>query len=962
MKSDRRRVQRVFLEAVKVSNPAGREAVLDSACASDTLLRREVAALLHAHDLPNNALDTPALDVLSLTPCEQQLDTGATDADSAIALGTVIAGRYRLLDRIGEGGMGVVYRAEQIAPMRRTVAVKVIKPGFGSKNTMVRFAAERQALALMDHPNIARILDAGTIESPSVAPGGPQGRPYFVMELVEGVAINKFCTQHQLDLRQRLKLFVPLTQAIQHAHQRGIIHRDLKPANILVVVSDGKPTPVVIDFGIAKSTGESLGDGALETCPGLLMGSIDYMAPEQAEQDARHVDTRTDVYALGAVLYELVCGSTLFDRERVRDSSLFGVASMICEEVPPPPSERALRSTAAVVDAKLGSPVRLSRQLRGELDWIVMKCLEKDRDRRYAAASELADDIERHLHQLPVNAGPPSARYRIGKFVRRHRGSVAAACLALVSLISGIAGMSWGLVHAWRAQAVAVAERDEKVQALKEEERQRFLAVQERQRADGEAKIAKAVASFLQNDLLRLADPQAQVNARFEPDPNLTVRAALDRAAASVERRFSDQPVVEAAIRRTIGRAYDGLGEFGKAIHHLTKSAAIYDALNTGEAEMLEESARYDLGISLRHANRTDEAIPLLERAHAVRAERLGVGHRQTLIAASHLATAYEKAGRTDDSYRLFSDVYDQLRESESDPVSIMAALNNLACLDANRGRVTEAIKRLEELNELWSTRFGATAPPSLEMLLNLGQLYLRANRWTEAIATLENAQRAAQAKLSAEHPSVMSAAFFLAEAHARSGQSAKAGGILEDCRARVLAKVGPTHVRYHAATIELAIWAAEAGHLEQAKNLAENTLKALAPVSATAAYTKASAQWAMARVLLLMGKPVEAEPLARDAVAVFAARRPDDWNYADARVLLGLILMAQNNLADAEPLLTDGVTVFKRMETQLAYTCRRKYPEALAALAACADARHADDEAAHWRAEQQRVAKAMHQ
>ena len=351
------------------------------------------------------------------------------DRPGGFVAGQVIAGRYTLLEVLGEGGMGTVYRAEQTEPVKRQVALKLIKIGMDSRAVLARFDAERQALALMDHPNIARVYDGGTTAA---------GQPFFVMELVSGVPITEYCDRKRLSVRARLELFVAVCQAVQHAHQKGIIHRDLKPSNVLVTEVDGRPTPKVIDFGVAKATEFKLTDQSLADT-GAIVGTPTYMSPEQADPSSMDIDTRTDVYALGVILYELLAGSPPIDAKQFKRGAILEMLRMVREVDPPRPSTKvstaeALPSIAASRDI---DPAQLKRALQGDLDWIVMKALEKDRTRRYETANGFAADILRHLAYEPVLAAPPSRAYRLRKFVRKHRGAVIAASLVLLALLGG---------------------------------------------------------------------------------------------------------------------------------------------------------------------------------------------------------------------------------------------------------------------------------------------------------------------------------------------------------------------------------------------------------------------------------------------------------------------------------------------------------------------------------------------
>ena len=429
------RTESLFAAAVALP-PEERGAYLERECAGDPALRDRVVALLRAHDRAGHVIDRPV---------NGDPDQTAGYAPTSEQPGTIIAGRYKLLEEIGQGGMGTVWAAEQTAPVRRKVALKLIKAGMDSRSVLARFEAERQALALMDHPNIAKVLDGGLTDS---------GRPYFVMEYVKGVPITEYCDATRLSVEERLNLFVQVCSALQHAHQKGIIHRDLKPSNILVAPYDDKPVPKVIDFGLAKAMHQSLTEKTLYTAHEMVLGTPLYMSPEQAQLNNLDVDTRSDIYSLGVLLYELLTGTTPLERKRFKEAAWDEIRRMIREEEPPRPSLR-LSSTdtlPSLATFRHTEPAKLKKLVRGELDWIVMKALEKDRTRRYETANGLARDIQRYLDDEVVEARPPSTGYRIGKFVRRHKGQVIAAGLVLLALLAGIAGTTWGLFREARAK------------------------------------------------------------------------------------------------------------------------------------------------------------------------------------------------------------------------------------------------------------------------------------------------------------------------------------------------------------------------------------------------------------------------------------------------------------------------------------------------------------------------------
>jgi WD40 repeat protein/serine/threonine protein kinase len=463
-------LEAVFHEALNRAESVDRAAYLDSACAGNLELRRRVDELLAAHAERGNFLGGSAEPTMKYA--------GDPKPDTA-EVGMVIANRYKLLEPIGEGGMGTVFMAEQTAPVRRLVALKIIKPGMDSKAVLARFEAERQALALMDHPNIAKVLDAGSTD---------RGLPFFVMELVKGTPITRFCDEQRLSPRERLELFVPVCLAIQHAHQKGVIHRDIKPSNVLVALYDGQPVPKVIDFGVAKAAGQPLTEKTLHTGFGALVGTPEYMSPEQATFNQLDIDTRSDVYSLGVLLYELLTGTTPVDKTRFKEAAVLEVLRVVREEEPPRPSVKlsTLEARASIAATRGSEPDKLSNLMRGEVDWIVMKALEKDRNRRYDSPAGLAKDVLRYLNDELVEARPPSTGYRFRKFVRAHRNGV---ITFLVFLTTNL--IAWGAV-VWQLVEKDFANQREKTARVEAETLAKRL---DQQRADAEASRQTAVAN-----------------------------------------------------------------------------------------------------------------------------------------------------------------------------------------------------------------------------------------------------------------------------------------------------------------------------------------------------------------------------------------------------------------------------------------------------------------------------------
>ncbi|RIK82281.1 MAG: serine/threonine protein kinase [Planctomycetota bacterium] len=446
----------IFFHALEIESPSERAQFIDAACQGRPELRAAVSALWHAHESDDNPVDKPVAGGVERTGDADPTELLSARVGPVHHLPGASVGPYKLRELIGEGGFGLVYVADQQEPVRRRVALKIIKPGMESREVLSRFEVERQAIALMDHPNIARIFDAGTTDS---------GQPYFAMELVRGIPLTAFCDSHRLDMIERLKLFVTLCHAVQHAHQKGIIHRDLKPSNILVTLQDGEPLAKVIDFGVAKAIGQSLTARTIYTRFASMIGTPAYMSPEQAEISAVDVDTRSDIYALGVLLYELLTGSTPFSAERLQSAGFDELRRIIREEEPPRPSTRLSTLSHEMTDTLAANrrlaPGLLSSSLKRDLDWIVMKALDKDRNRRYATAGALAQDVSRYLMDQPVEARPPSAWYRLAKFARRNKVALSTASMVVAALVLGT------IVSLWQAR-LAMRERDEKAIALGE--------------------------------------------------------------------------------------------------------------------------------------------------------------------------------------------------------------------------------------------------------------------------------------------------------------------------------------------------------------------------------------------------------------------------------------------------------------------------------------------------------------
>jgi serine/threonine protein kinase/Flp pilus assembly protein TadD len=724
----------VFNAARRIVDPAARRRYVQEACGGDAVLAGRVEALLRAHDEDPTFLASPTKELGDVL--------GAPAADDP---GTQV-GPYQLLRPLGEGGMGTVFLAEQTEPLQRQVAVKVVRPGMDSAQVLARFEAERQALALMDHPNIAKVLDAGTT---------PAGRPYFVMELIDGVPITEYCDGARLSVRGRLGLFVDVCRAVQHAHQKGLIHRDLKPSNVLVTLYDGKAVPKIIDFGIAKATGQKLTERTLETQFGSVIGTLEYMSPEQAEPGQPDVDTRSDIYSLGVLLYELLTGTTPL--QPARGAGLLDLLRAVRETEPPRPSTRlsTVEGLPAVAAKRGVEAKRLVGLVRGDLDWIVMKCLEKDRARRYETADALARDVERYLNLEPVEACPPSRAYRLRKFARKNR-RLLLGIGAFVLLLTAATTVSVCLaVRATLAEQKADAERAQ--------------AVAERERADEQAAVAQAVKDFLQNDLLSQATTFKQRAPGGRPDRDIKVRTLLDRAGANIAGKFEQQPLVEAEIRNTLAITYDLLGEHAQAEVHAARARELFVRV-LGPDDIRSVNATNNLANALKGQGKFDEARKLFEEVLQVARRAFGPDDPATLGALNNLANTLGDLGRWDDARSLHEEALEARRRVRgAKHPDTLQSMNNLAVALRNLRHYDEARKLQEETLQLQRTVFGEEDPETLGSMHNLALVLSLQGDVDGAIKLYEQVLDAQGRVLPAGHPARLNVIYDLAWLYANA-------------------------------------------------------------------------------------------------------------------------------------------------------------------------------------------------
>jgi len=656
-------------------------------------------------------------------------------------------GPYRLLQLVGEGGMGDVWLAEQSHPIRRQVAVKVIKAGMDTAQVVSRFEAERQALALMDHPAIATVYDGGST---------PEGRPYFAMEYVKGEPITTYCDRQRLTTQARLELFMQVCEGVQHAHQKGIIHRDLKPSNVFVTIQDDHPVPKIIDFGVAKATAQHLTERTLYTELGVMVGTPEYMSPEQAEMGGLDIDTRTDVYALGVILYELLTGALPFDRKEFRQAGFAEIQRTIREQEPPKPSTRITQLGPASAEAAANrhtEPRRLASELRGDLDWVTMKALEKDRTRRYQTANALAADLRHHLSHEPVSAGPPSTVYRAGKFVRRHRFGVAAAVTLVLLLVA------FGVTMAVQAERIA---------------RERDRANQESARANQEAETAKQVSEFLVG-LFKVSDPgEARGNA-------LTAREVLDRGALVVGRDLVNQPDVQARLQEVLGRVYNSLGLYPRAQLLAEQSYQIRKrVLGPRHPDTLVSLNL--LGVAAVQQGDTRTAEAAFREAFEGGRDVLGPAHPQTLKWAVNLAGFLTMAGRLEEAEALDRHVLERRRQTLGDThQDTLQSINNLAQVVALRGKLTQAEQLQREGLAISRRTLGNDHPETLIQVGNLGEYLFNQQKYTEAEPLLREALRGSLRVLPPEHPDIAYVRVLLAALLNRTARPADAEALVRE-------------------------------------------------------------------------------------------------------------------------------------------------------------------------------------
>jgi serine/threonine protein kinase len=913
--------------AALAQEPAERTLWLQQACGEDALLLRELESLLACAgaDLTNPRArpDMAKLwDDVAGNPDSGAKAVTTADAASQAAGFPPSIGRYRIFRLVGQGGMGIVYEAEQEQP-RRTVALKVIKSGLADPKLVRRFEQESVALGRLQHPGIAQVYEAGTAESGF----GPQ--PFFAMEFVHGKSLLEYAKAHQLSVRQRLELMAKICEAVHHAHQRGIIHRDLKPGNILV---DETGQPKILDFGVARAT-DSDAHATRQTDLGQLVGTLAYMSPEQVLADPLELDTRSDVYALGVILYELLAGRLPY---RI-SAKLHEAVQTIREEEP-----TALRA--------------VSSAYRGDIETIVGKALEKDKARRYPSAAELAADIRRYLQDQPIMARPSSAAYQLTKFARRHKALVLGVAAVFVVLIAGI-----------------------------------IVSTREAARANAESATSRAISDFLQNDLLAQASAANQSRPNNKPDPDLKVRTALDRAAARITGRFDRQPKVEAAIRYTIGQTYMDLGLYPEARTQFERALNLHRRV-LGAENPVTLNTMGRIGYAAFQEGKYPEAESLLAKTLEMRRRVLGSEHPDTLSSMNYLGTVYWAEGKYAQAEKTFSQTLEiRRRVLGPEHLDTLKSMNNLAIVYFDQGKYAEAEAPDGQTLEIRRRVLGPEHPDTLKSMNNLANIYWAEGRYAQAEALHSQTFEIRRRVLGLQHPDTMSSATNLANVYFDEGKYAQAEALdsqnLEDerralgpehpdtlksmnnlasaytaqgkykqaealsiqtleIRRRVL---GPEHRYTLASTDTMAGVYAAQGRYKEAEALFSQNLetgrRVLGPEhpatldtgSAVASLYQHEGKYALAETYAAQtlagrrhasgsenaetmasagdlalayqsqGKFAEAEPLAREALEFNRKKQPDNWQRFHAESLLGASLAGQKKYAEAEPLLLEG-------------------------------------------------------
>ena len=872
--------------------------------------------------------------------------------------GMKLGDRYKLVERIGEGGMGSVWVGEQLQPVRRRVAIKLVKPGMDSRHVLDRFETERQALAAMDHPNIARILDGGLTDMQT---------PFFVMELVNGASLTKFCDDARLSIRERLELFTQISQGVQHAHQKGIIHRDLKPSNILVTVIDGRPFPKIIDFGLAKALGGRPADSSLATHFGAVVGTLEYMSPEQAGFSGQDIDTRADIYSLGVILYELLTGLRPFDARRLQDAALDEMLRIIKEEDPTRPSARLSSSNSAPSSAALRQtePKSLTGLLRNELDWIVMKALEKDRIRRYETATGFAADIQRYLAGEPVLAHPPSNRYRLQKFVRRNRAGVVATSLVLLSLLAGLGTTLWQARIARReaaraddrAAAAEIAEQEQRRLAVSETE-QRRESQKQRELADQAAEAEKTraaelgqVASFqgkmlseidvtaagkqlgdnlrqrLSTALTATPVETAQQQARLaafagelqlinltDTSIDMIDQTVVRPAIKELEELKQDQPATDATLRTGLALVYRNIGRFPEAVKLQEESLETRRRL-LGDDHRDTIEIINSLGLLYQESGQLARAQPLAKEALERNSRLRGADHRDTLIAQNNLGLLWQAMGKSDAAEQLFRTGVDRARivlgQDDFDTIALIA---NLGLLKAQQRKYDEAEPLAREVLEKRRRLQGNEHRDTLMAINNLGFFLNEIGKTDECEQLLREGLEKSRRLLGEDNPQTINAIYNFGTLLFRSKKFAESEPLMREAVEKFARVLGPNHGNTLFATNSLANLLSAQDKLAEVETLRRDVLDRCRQALGPDHDQTLAAMNALAGLLEKQKRFADAEPIRTEYLERNRRLRGPDHNFTlSGTVSLATNLQGLEKFAEAEPYFREVLAISTR-------------------------------------------------
>jgi len=865
---DWQKVEEILHQAMALAAEQRAE-FLDAACGSDADLRTELNSLLLAGEhLSDGFLNSPLRGVL-------EREIGAIESAGALAVGQIFAQRYELIRKLGEGGMGQVWLAEQVAPVRRQVAVKLIKAGMYDEAVVQRFQSERQSLAIMDHPAIAKVFDAGTT---------PQGQPYLVMEYVPGLPITDYCDQHKLSIKDRLELFIHACEGVQHAHQKAIIHRDLKPSNILVLEVDGKPMPRVIDFGLAKTTAAQVSGESPFTQFGQFIGTPGYMSPEQVNLSARDIDTRTDVYTLGVVLYVLLTGLQPFETKRREKPSLEEWLRQLREEEPPSPSIKVSGdkdTSSATAGARRTEPKQLISQLRGDLDWIAMKALERDRTRRYGTPSELAADLRRFSNHEPVIARPASTGYRLRKYIRRHRVAMGVGAGLLLVLVV------FSVVQALQ---------------LRETTRERDHAKQERDRANQERDRATRIAAFMSN-MFKVPDPsEARGNS-------ITAREILDRAANDIGTGLAQDPDVQSQMMHEMASTYINLGLLARAQTLAQRALDARRSLRGADDPKTLESMT-QLGLILHMQGHDADAESLDRRALADERRVLGSDNPLTLQTADDLAMVLKPLGRFPEAENLAREVVDTSnRRLGAQGALTLRAQNHLASILFYEGHAGDAEKVLRPALDVERRVWGSDHPETMKALAMLAISLHHQNRFAEAESLYREVLAASERVLGTEHPSTAIAMGNLASIVADEGHATESLNLQRQALAIFSRTLGPDHPSTLMCELNLTRGLRSEGQLHEAVRMQRRILATQARTHGEEYPDTLLSQSELAKTLFLERRYAEAEKLAQQTFDIQLRKLgPRHRDVLDTLQRLGMAMALNHHYPQAKLLFTDVI------------------------------------------------------